>query len=138
MKNHNVILFVDTANITEKNIEDNSWFGYPNRVGDNKDWYTDVDPGDTITWLGLSSSSPNDIVNITKIEHEHKTNLFGRSKLKGDGGSPEKVIGTVSDYRKGDDSEEEIYKIIFTVYNVNNGGKRNGEFRIDPKITVNK
>ena len=128
------MLYVDTANITETSIEENSWLGWADREGKNEDWYTEVKPGDTVSWLGFSTSSPNDVVNITKIRYKGENDLFGKAKLNGDGGSPEKVIGTINNLPKWD---EEIYSITFTVYNGNNGGKRNGKFQIDPKLRMN-
>ena len=130
MENHNIILYVDTENITKKTVEEHSWLGEPRRKGLNKDFTTSVDPGETITWLGLSVSSPNDIVNITSIKHEKGSDLFGRDRLNGDGGYPEQVIGTV----KRKPRKEESYTLSFTVYNGNNGGKRKGTFKIDPKL----
>ncbi len=130
MENHNVILYVDTENITKKKVEEHSWLGEPRRKGLNEEYTTSVDPGETITWLGLSVSSPNDIVNITRIKHEKGSDLFGRDTLNGDGGYPEQVIGTV----KRNPKNEESYTLSFTVYNGNNGGKRKGTFRIDPKL----
>ncbi len=135
MDNLNVILFVDTTNITEDKIESNSWLGWPNRNGLNEEYTTNVKLGDTITWLGLSTTSPNDTVNITKIYYDSGSDLFGRSKLKNDHKNPEKVIGTIVNLPKKD--KEETYTISFTVSNGNNGGKRKGKFRIDPKLKGN-
>ncbi len=135
MSNLNIILFVDTEDITEGNTENKSWLGQPNRKGLNQDFITHVNLGDSITWMGLSTSSPNDIVNITQINYDGGSNLFGKTKLKNDKGNPKKVIGTI--YNLPKKNNEETYTISFTVYNCNNGGKRNGKFQIDPKLKGN-
>jgi len=130
MENHNIILFVDTANITKETIEKYCSFYQDNMNSSPGEHTTTIDAGETITWLGLSVSNANDVVNITKIEYKGKADLFGRAKLNGDGGYPETVIGTVINAPAG----EEIYTITFTVYQGNNGGKRNGKFTLDPKL----
>ncbi|MGB5204095.1 MAG: hypothetical protein WBN63_07890 [Eudoraea sp.] len=130
MENHNIILFVDTANITKENIEERCSFHQGKSKERPGDHSTSVDEGETITWLGLSTSNANDVVNITKIEYKGGADLFGRPKLNGDGGYPETVIGTIKNAPKG----EETYTITFTVYEGNNGGKRNGKFTLDPKL----
>lgn len=130
MENHNIILFVDTANITKENIEECCTFHQGTSKERPSDHSTSVDAGETITWLGLSTSNANDVVNITKIEYKGGADLFGRAKLNGDRGYPENVIGTIINAPKG----EETYTITFTVYQGNNGGKRNGKFTLDPKL----
>jgi len=130
MENHNIILFVDTANITKENIEECCSFVQGNMRSSPNEHTTSVDAGEALTWLGLSVSNPNDVVNITKITKKEGSDLFGRPILNGDGGHPETVIGTVISAPK----DEETYTITFTVYNGNNGGKRNGKFRLDPKL----
>ncbi len=79
---------------------------------------------------GTLAKSRGDLENITRIKHEKGSDLFGRDTLNGDGGYPEQVIGTV----KRNPKNEESYTLSFTVYNGNNGGKRKGTFRIDPKL----
>jgi len=134
IKSHHVILYVDTENIVPGDEENHCWLGWPlNNENKNKDWYTYVDLGEYITWIGLSISSPDDIVNITSISHETGSNVFGRAILNGNGKSPEKVIGTVLNDTK---DKPEQYMISFTVSNGNNGGLRNGSYRVDPEIRV--
>jgi len=133
VKNHHVILYVDTSNISEGTEEQHSWLDIPNNDIPNDEWWTKVDPGEYITWSGLSVSSPDDIVNITGIRHESDSNVFGRTKLHGNGHTPEKVIGTINN---DNNDEKETYMIKFTVYNGNNGGKKSGSFRVDPVIRV--
>jgi len=130
MENHNIILFVDTANITKETIEKYCTFHQNDMKSNPSDYTTSIDAGETITWLGLSVSNANDVVNITKIEYKGGADLFGRPKLNGDRGYPETVIGTIKNAPEG----EETYTITFTVYNGNNGGKRSGKFTLDPKL----
>jgi hypothetical protein len=130
MENHNIILFVDTTNISQHNILECCSFHQRKRNGSPNEHSTSVDPGETVTWLGLSISNANDIVNITRITYRGGNNLFGRKKLYSDRGYPEKVIGTIANKPIG----EETYTITFTVYNGNNGGKIPRKFRLDPKL----
>lgn len=130
MENHNIILFVDTNRITKENIEECCSFHQEDMNSSPSKHTTTIDAGETITWLGLSVSNANDVVNITKIEYKGGADLFGRAKLNGDGGYPENVIGTIINAPKG----EETYTITFTVYQGNNGGKKNGKFTLDPKL----
>lgn len=130
MENHNIILFVNTAEITQDTVEKHCSFYQEDMTKLPSDYSTSVDPGETITWLGLSTSNANDVVNITKITKQIGKDLFGRAKLNGDGGYPETVIGTVINAPEG----VETYTITFTVYEGNNGGKRNGKFTLDPKL----
>ncbi|MDN3642866.1 hypothetical protein QWY87_09160 [Lutimonas halocynthiae] len=133
-KNHNVILYVDTKNIDKCTIDENSSFDQYDMDKDNHKFKIKVEADDTITWSGLSISSPNDKVIITKIKHESDSNIFGRKNLRGrccdDNGN---VIGTVSNNTKG---KSEIYKIYFQICEGNNGGLKKVVFRIDPQIEV--
>lgn len=132
-KIHTITLNVDTGKIVKPNIDPFCNFGQPANIS-NRDYTIKVDIGDIIIWEGVSSSAPStDIVNITSINHEGGVNVFGRNVLRGNGDSPEIVIGRVLHGAPGD---EDKYAISFTVYN--NGEKRNGAFRIDPKLIVNQ
>lgn len=135
VRNHNVILFVDTKNIDKYNIEKNSSFDQYNMDQNNPKSKIEVQGGDTITWSGLSISSPNDKVIITKIKYESDGNIFGRKNLRGnccdDNG---KITGTVKNISK---EIIETYKIYFKVCEGNNGGMQKVVYRIDPEIKVN-
>jgi hypothetical protein len=134
MQNHNVILYVDTKNITKKTIDENSSFDQYNMDSDNFKFKTTVKNGDSITWLGLSISSPNDKVIITQVRHENESNVFGRKKLYGDCCNDSgKVIGTVRTTTK---KEKESYSIFLKICEGDNGGMRKRVFRIDPQIQV--
>ncbi|MGB5322252.1 hypothetical protein [Lutimonas sp.] len=133
LKNHQVILYVDTDKITEGTEEDHCWLEKPYNKKPNPDFYTEVHQGESITWLGFSISNPNTIVNIKSIHHEKESYVFGKATLYGNGKMPETVIGTVINHTKG---EKEVYIINFTIYDQNNGGERNGKFRVDPKLKI--
>ena len=131
-KVHTITLNVETGKIVKPNIDPFCNFGQPASIS-NKDYAIKVDIGDIVIWEGVSSSSPStDTVNITSINHQGGVNVFGRNLIRGNGDSPEIVIGKVL---KGAPGDEDKYAISFTVYN--NGIKRNGTFRIDPKLIIN-
>lgn len=122
-----VNLSVNTAEIDNTNIADNASFGQEDDIS-NEDYTIVVQLGDTIVWRGLSSSNPTDhIVNIKSINHVGGARLFDRNVLNGDGGTPERVIGIITEGRPGD---EKKYNIFFRLSN------KQGTFRIDPKIVV--
>jgi hypothetical protein len=126
MANETVTLNVDTSvNLTPQNVDTYCNFGQSS--GSNEDFTTDVNVGDTVTWTGQSSTQPAVTVNITKIQYDGGSDVFGASVLNGTG-SPETVEGTVENDTGGD---EETYTIFFNVSN------QNGTFHIDPKILVN-
>lgn len=122
-----VTLSVDTENISSQNIATTSNFGQTDG-STNEDYTVLVQVGDTIVWQGLSSSNAtNHIVNVTQINHVGGARLFDRNVLNGDGGTPERVIGIISEGRSGD---EKKYNIKFRLSN------KPGTFIIDPKIKV--
>ncbi len=122
-----VTLSVNTADIDNTSIATNSSFGQTDDTS-NEDYTILVKLGDTIVWQGLSSSNPTDhIVNIKSINHVGGARLFDRNVLNGDGGTPERVIGIISEGRSGD---EKKYNIFFRLSN------KQGAFKIDPKIKI--
>lgn len=124
-----VTLYVDTGSIDKQDVNASCNFGQPEDIS-NEDFTIVVNVGDTVTWQGVSTSSPStDVVDISAINHEGGKNVFGQNVLQGNGQSPEKVIGTVINRTEGNDYK---YKISFKVSN--NGAKRNGTFHIDPKM----
>lgn len=134
---HTITLFVNTAEILDQNVNNFSNFGQKDGSS-NEDYTVDANIGDTIIWRGVSTSSDEDIVNITSINHEGGKNIFDKNVLQGNEEDPEEVIGVVK-YNSIDtrtNKKKYKYKIKFTV--INNGEKRNGTFHIDPKIQVSK
>ncbi|MES2812768.1 MAG: AidA/PixA family protein [Bacteroidota bacterium] len=132
MANVNVTLSVNTGSIVNPNVDDFCTFGQGNGVS-NENYTTQASVGDTISWQGVSSSSPaTDVVNITSINYSGGQNIFDQNVINGNNGNPEKVIATVASNTQ---NEEEEYTINFTVFN--GSTRRNGSFSIDPKIQVN-
>lgn len=131
MANVNVTLSVNTGSIVNPNVDDFCTFGQGNGVS-NENYTTQANVGDTITWQGVSSSSPGtDVVNITSINYSGGQNIFDQNVINGNNGTPEKVIATIASNTQG---EEEEYTINFTVFN--GSTRRNGSFSIDPKIQI--
>lgn len=128
---HTITLFVNTAEVTSQNTGAQCNFGQAPGIP-NEEFTIQVKPGDIIVWKGVSANAPEtDIVNITAINHEGGVNVFDKNVLRGNGQTPEVVIGHVVQGAPGD---EEKYSLSFKV--TNNGVKRNGTFRIDPKIQI--
>ena len=140
-KNITITLHVNTDLITQENKEKFTYLTYsvipadslyivdPPPVDEtNKNFTTPVRLKDTITWVGVSFSSPDtDIVKIKKIKHEDLIKILNKEELEG-----ETIV--VGEVKYGNEGEEEKYSIMFTVYN--NGEKRNGNFKIDPKLQI--
>lgn len=127
---HYITLNVDTSTINSQNESSVSNFGQEAGIS-NEDFTILVRRGDTIIWLGESSSSPDDVVNIKSINYEGGINIFNQNILQGNGDVPERVVGTVVN---GNVGEFLKYKISFTV--LNNGNRRGGTYMIDPKIQI--
>jgi hypothetical protein len=132
-KQHLITLYVDTSQITNNTVNQFSNFGQTDGSS-NENYTTTVNVGDIITWRGVSTSSDDDVVNITAIKHENGNDIFSKNRLPGNGGDPEIVVGLVLNLAP--EGTEYKYKISFTVKN--NGVQRNGVFHIDPKIRVDQ
>ena len=127
---HVITLNVDTGQIEKSNVDQVCDFGQDPGIS-NRGFTIEVEIGDTVKWIGVSSSSPEtDSVEITSINHEGGARVFGKNKLNDTDGV---VIGIVTDGKEGD---LEKYKISFKVYN--NGDKRGGTYHIDPIIKVGR
>lgn len=123
---HTITLHVDTGSINQQNIDSTANFGQKGLS--NKDFKTFVELGDKIIWGGVSSSSPGeDIVKIKKIKWKKGIKILNQLELKGE----TSVVGKV---KKGKPGDVEEYFLQFTVFN--NGIKRNGIFKIDPKLEI--
>lgn len=131
-----ITLYVNTAEIVKPDVNSFCDFGQSDGSS-NEDFTIIAEVGDTIIWKGESTSSGDDIVNITAINHQGGKNIFDRNVLNGNGDSPETVSGEVL-YKTVDENGNKNYKytIFFTVSN--NGQIRNGKFQIDPKIQVSR
>lgn len=127
---HTIILNVNTGEISKPNASASCDFGQPADIS-NEDFTIEANVGDTIIWEGVSTNAPEtDVVHIISINHEGGKNVFSQNIIKGDG---ERVTAVVEN---GDEGDEDKYSISFTV--MNDGVKRNGVFRIDPKIKIGR
>ncbi len=127
--NHTVILYVDTDNINEQNIDSTCNFGQSKEIS-NRDFTTYVERGDDISWEGVSSSAPEtDKVYITKIKFKKGKKFFKKLDLTG----TKKVRGKVKKegIKKGDSMK---YIIRFTV--IKKGSNSSKPFEIDPKLRM--
>jgi len=123
---HTITLHVDTGSIDQQNID--ATCNFEQEAGTSNEEYTvKVRLGDTIIWEGVSSSSEEDVVKIKKIKYVKGPKILNKSELIGE----TSVVGKVKKGKKDDVME---YLIEFTVFN--NGIKRNGIFKIDPKLQV--
>ncbi len=124
---HTVTLNVNTGEIVKPDIGPYCNFGQADDVT-NEDFTIYVRNGDTIRWVGVSTSSENDRVEIHSINYQGGKNVLGANVLNGVDGV---VTGTVTNAQQGD---EEKYIVYFKVFN--NGTQRNGMFQIDPKVKI--
>jgi hypothetical protein len=91
------------------------------------DFTTNVSLGDTIIWIGVSSSNPfEDEVLIEQINHQGGDNLLGQNTINGKNG---RVVATIKE-----DGKEEKYVIHFKV--IKQGGGPNPTYLIDPKLQI--
>lgn len=131
MASHLISLQVNTGSITASTIDANCSFeGNTNGVS-NENFVIIAANGDLITWSGRSMDSVNDTVNITEIDYEDGTHLFGTDDLTPTAADPYRVSGTVINANNAD---SESYTIKFDVYN---GTVKRGSYAIDPKIQIN-
>ncbi len=123
-----ITLHVDTGQIDGKNLAATCTFGQEDGIS-NEEYTVVVNVGDIIVWEGVSSSSEEDVVNITKIKYVKGKNIFGKDLGPSNSDPHQKVTAKVL---SGTDGGAYKYDISFTVFH--NGVKRNGTFHIDPKI----
>lgn len=124
---HRITLNVDTSQITKQTTNQYSNFGQPQNIS-NKDYTIEVNVGDYVEWVGVSTTSEDDYVDIESINHEGGARVFGKNVLNGSDGV---VIAKVTEGRAGD---SEKYTIKFRVYV--DGEAKPGIFMIDPKIVI--
>ncbi len=123
---HVVTLYVNTAEITKNSIPEHANFGQTDGVT-NEDYTTFVNLNDNIEWIGVSTSSVNDEVNITKIKYKKGKKLLQRDENDGE----KKVMAKVD---KGEKGDEEKYVLHFNIVSQTN--PQNRTFIIDPKISI--
>jgi len=125
---HYVVLLVDTENI-RPGSEPKDYCSFPDLHpnGSIEDYTTDVLPGDSVVWIGVSTSAPNeDKVSIEMINHRGGANVLGPQK-----GINGKVEGIIKEDAKP--KQEEMYAIHFRV--IKDGGPPN-VYILDPKLLV--
>ena len=127
---HNVVLLVDVDKIKENskgrdfcNFPD----GYPYPNDSIENFTTDVQRGDTIVWLGVSTSAPNeDTIKITDITHDGGPHVV-ETQVYPNG----TVVGVIKDDAERKKKEKYIIK-----FKVEKEGIPPKTFQIDPKIRV--
>ncbi|MFD1314763.1 hypothetical protein [Namhaeicola litoreus] len=123
---HVVTLYVNTAELTKNSISEHANFGQTDGVT-NEDFTTFVYVNDNVEWIGVSTSSEEDEVNITKIKYKKGKKLLQRDENDG----VKKVMAKVD---KGDSGDEEKYILYFNIVSQTN--PQNRTFIIDPKIQI--
>jgi hypothetical protein len=131
MASHLIILQVNTQSITPTTIDANCSFKGNTDGVSNENFVIIAANGDVITWSGNSMDSVNDTVNITGIDYEDGTHLFGTDDLTPTPADPYRVSGTVIN---ASNTDSETYTITFDVYN---GTTKRGSYAIDPRIQIN-
>lgn len=124
---HRITLNVDTGEITKQTVNQHANFGQADGVS-NEDFTIEVNIGDYVEWVGVSSTSEDDEVEIVSINHQGGARVFAKNVLNGSNGI---VVGKVTAGRAGD-SEKYTVKFRVTV----NGQRMPGVFIIDPKIVI--
>ena len=88
-----------------------------------------VRPGDKVIWIGVSSSSSEDKVEITKIKHIHGEQLLTKKTLNGKDGV---VVGDI--VRNADTGAVGKYEIKFKV--ITKLLKASDTITVDPKLRI--
>ncbi|NMM47905.1 hypothetical protein [Marinigracilibium pacificum] len=130
---HTLTLKVNTADIKKRDAYLYCTFSGQPENTDTREFKTVVDVGDKIIWLGVSTSSENDIVQIKSINHEGGDNVFDKNVLKDSNENPGIVEGIV---QQGTEGFVQKYKISFKI--IRNGDPDNTNYNVDPKIEVRK
>ena len=125
---HNIVLLVDTENIKPgSNVKDFCSFPDRHPKVSIEDYTTHVLPGDSVVWLGLSTSAPTeDKVCIEMINHRGGDNVLGPLKDVNC-----KVAGIIKEDALPD--QEESYVIHFKVIK---DGSPSKTYILDPKLRV--
>ena len=126
-----ITLYVNTSDIQNPNLNDYCNFGQEEGIS-NEEYTVEANVGDTIVWVGVSTSNENDQVLIESINHQGDQggrDIFGQNRLSGEGGE---VRGVIQSSTEG----EADYKYMLSFRVLNNGEPRGGVFNIDPKIKV--
>lgn len=127
VETHVITLYVNTTEITRSTIDENADFGQQDGSS-NEDYTIEVFMGDTVQWVGESSSDDADKVEIVQINYQSGERFFNSNVLNGSNGV---VTGTITQGRAGRDQK---YNIKFRI--TRNGQRVNEIFQIDPKIVL--
>ena len=128
-----IVLLVNTADI-HPGADVEKYASFPGQAPGVSlvDFTTNVGLGDTILWIGVSSSNPfEDEVIIEQINYQGGDKLLGKNTINGKNG---RVIGTIK--QEGEKGEEEKYVIHFKVRKQEGGP--NPTYLIDPKLQLMK
>lgn len=121
--NVTVTLLVDTGAVNKDNTgETCSFQGQPEGVS-NEAFTIEVNVGDMVTWVGASTSSEEDVVEIIQINYQGGKNVFGSNVLNAQDGV---MKGQIVNSTVG--AADCKYNIKFRVKG------KNGVFQIDPVI----
>lgn len=125
-----IILHVDTENVTSDNIAETCNFGQDPSIS-NEEFLVHVALGDEIIWEGVSSTNPDgDVVEIKLIKYEGGRRVLNKERLTDSNNDPGRVRGNVV---QGDPNDEQKYMIRFKVFN---DGQPRGVYTIDPKLRI--
>ena len=108
-----ITLEVNTADIENPNVNDFCNFLGQDPEVSNEDYTIEANIGDVIIWRGVSTSSPDDRVEIRAINHQGNRggrDIFGSNRLGGQNGE---VRGTI--LNRTEDGTDYKYKIQFRV-----------------------
>ena len=125
---HTIILQVNTKDIrpntdVEKYV---SFVGQP-PGSSAEDFISNISEGDTIIWIGMSTSYPyKDEVSIEQINYHGGDNFFDTTVMKGING---RVMGVITN-----EGKEEKYVLRFKV--IKPGPGLGPNYNIDPKLRV--
>ena len=124
-----IVLRVNTADLPPGNKDTEEYCSFPGQPSDVPDslFTTNVSLGDTILWVGVSTSPPyDDDVSILRIKHHGKDNILNEPVIHGKNGA---VIGFIEN-----DGEVEKYSIQFRVTKAGVPGSH--VYNIDPKLRI--
>ena len=128
LNTHTIMLNVDTSKITKGTVNKYSNFGQITSIS-NEAFTIEAAVGETIVWVGKSTTSVLDEVIIHSINYQSGVEIFDKNILKSQNNST--VIGSVSQGKVGDLNK---YDVKFRVRR--KGVKVPGIFVIDPKIRI--
>lgn len=128
---HLIELQVNTAELNNPGINKKWKFTGQGSAEPDSLFTTDVGPGDLVIWVGVSSSSIEDHVEITKIKHVSGVQLLTKKTLTGRNGV---IVGEIVD--EADSGAMAKYELEFRV--TNKLLEVSDTIPIDPKLRIHK